>query len=100
MRNFGSRRDRIRNPWFVIFALNLVQKIVDLPRKPPLTLALMAGMAALYLTPEVFGDILGAGAGNDGFWGSSYRKWVYGGYSSHIQELCLMPGNMLEDFQR
>ena len=90
MRNYGSARGGYRNAWFVVMVLQLVQKIADLPRKPPLTLALMAGMAALHLAPELVADFLGAGN----------QSWLSFGYSTHIKELCLLPASMLAAYQR
>ena len=103
MRGYRSGGDRHRNPWFIVMGLQLVQKIVNLPRKPPLTIALMAGMTALHLAPEILADILGAGStggGSGRFFTEIYRYWKPSGYGSHIQELCLLPASMLAEFQR
>lgn len=83
-----------RQPYAVILALRLVQQIANLRRKPPLTLALIAGMAVLHLRPDVFEDLVGGAAGK--FGGSS---WFDGGFDL-VRGACLLPASMLDAYER
>lgn len=84
----GGRRGN-RQPFAVILALRLLHKISQLQHKPPLTLALMAGMSALHLKPDLFQDLLGSA----GMW-----SWLRG--FDNVRNLCLLPGSIVGTFER
>ena len=62
----GRRGGRGRDPFFVVFAIQLLQRINDLPYKPPVTLFLMAFMSLLHF-----------------------------GFLPNFPQLCLMPAELL-----
>lgn len=93
----GRGRGYNRQPYAVILALQLVQQIANLRRKPPLTLALMAGMTVLHLKPDLFEDLVGGTAAEGTFgWSSSW----FGGGTDLVRSFCLLPASMLDAYVR
>lgn len=88
------RRGHHQQPYAVILALQLVQQIANLRRKPPLTLALIAGMAVLHIRPDLVEDLVGGATGK--FGGSS---WFGGGFDL-VRGACLLPASMLDAYAR
>eukprot|EP00903_Cladosiphon_okamuranus_P006869 g6690.t1 len=90
MRDYGVGRGRRgREPYAVYLAMRILYKISQLRRKPPLTLALMAGMCAIHLMPDLLGDLVGG----------RRSSWFTGGID-HVQRVCLYPAAMLDSYQR
>lgn len=106
LRNFRTqRRGGGRQPYAVLLAVRLLHTIANLERKPPITLALMAGMSLFHLKPDVLQDMLRAvgavgsgGMGNRGwdFWGS----WFNSGQVDHVRSVCLFPDAMWDTYER
>lgn len=92
----GGRRGRgyHRQPYAVILAVQLVQQIANLRRKPPLTLAMIAGMTVLHLRPDVFEDLVGGAAVKFG------RSSRFDGGFDLVQGACLLPASMLDAYAR
>ncbi|CAB1104864.1 unnamed protein product [Ectocarpus sp. CCAP 1310/34] len=88
----GDGRGRSRQPWALILALRLVHQISQLRHKPPLTLALMAGMSALHLKPDIFEDLFYSK-------GVFEWSWLTGGFD-HIRNVCLLPASILDTYER
>lgn len=88
----GGRRGRGRQPYAMILALRLLYQISQLQHKPPLTLALMAGMSALHLKPDIVGDLFGSK-------GMFEWSWLTGGFD-HIRDLCLLPSSILDTYEQ
>lgn len=94
MRDFGAGRRRgYRHPYAVILALQLIHWISNLRRKPPLTLALMAGMSVFHLKPDLLGDMLVGGRG------VFQWSWLSGGID-HVRSVCLLPAAVLDSYER
>ncbi|CAM9230190.1 unnamed protein product [Hapterophycus canaliculatus] len=85
----GGRRDN-RQPYALILAMQLLHQISQLQHKPPLTLAMMAGMSALHLKPDLFQDLFGS----SGMW-----SWLTGDYN-HVRSVCLLPASIIGTFER
>lgn len=94
MRDFGGGggRGRGRQPYAIYLAMQLLYRISQLRHKPPLTLALMAGMCALHLKPDLFEDLVGGK-------GMFQWSWLTGGFD-HVRSVCLYPAAMLESYER
>lgn len=96
MRDFrgggGGGRGRGRQPYALYLAMQLVYRISQLRHKPPLTLALMAGMCAIHLKPDLFEDLVGGK-------GMFEWSWLTGGFD-HVRSVCLYPASMLESYER
>ncbi|CAM9243087.1 unnamed protein product [Pylaiella littoralis] len=95
MRDFrrGGGGRRGNNSYALILAMKLIHQISQLRRKPPLTLALMAGMSALHLKPDLFEGLLAVGNGIFD-WG-----WLAGGFDL-VRSVCLHPASMFDTFER
>lgn len=78
----GGQRRRGQHPFALILAIKLVEKITQLQHKPPLTLALIAGMSALHLSPDFFD------------W-----RWLTEGHDL-VESVCIFPAFMLDTFYR
>lgn len=83
-RDYGHVRRGRRgyDAYALILGMRLVHYISHLGRKPPLTLALMAGMSVLHLKPELFEGLFTAG----GF--------------DYVRSVCLYPAFMFDTFER
>lgn len=91
MRNYGGGRGRGGGqPYAIYLAMQLVYRISQLRRKPPLTMALMAGMCVIHLKPALFDSLMGGS-------GTSEWSWLTGG---HVRSVCLYPASMLESYER
>lgn len=96
VRNYGARghgRGGQRQPYFVFLVLQLLHRISSLPRKPPLTLALMAGMSVLHLKPDLLEAVTGGGGGG------AFSNWSWF-TADHMRSVCMMPATMLDTFER
>ena len=96
MHNYGARRrGRVgsRQPYFLLLVLQLLHKISNLRQKPPVTLALMAGMSALHLKPDLIEAMIGGGAG------AFASKWRFFSVD-YVRQVCMMPAIMFETFER
>ena len=94
IRNYGEGGGRggRRLPLAIYLAMQLLYRISQLRRKPPLTLALMAGMCAIHLKPSLFDDVVGGK-------GMFEWSWLVGGFD-HVRSVCLYPASMLESYER
>lgn len=94
----GRRRRRgARHPYAVLLALQLFQKIADLKKIPPLTLALIVAMSLLHVKSDLFQDFTSSGRGGSRFWG-----WNFGGWNhyDYVHSVCLWPDAMWDTYKR
>ena len=99
LRNYGARgrgRGGHTQPYFVLLMLRLLYKISSLQRKPPLTLALMAGMSVLHLKPYLLEAVVGGGGGAFSSFAGNWN-WLS---VDPVRSVCLMPATMLDTFER
>lgn len=87
----GARRQGVRQPYFVLLVIGLLNQISNLRRKPPATLVLMAGMSVLYLRPDLFEDLFIAGSNSGG-------PSVPRGRFDIVQSMCMLPSAILDGF--
>lgn len=94
MRDYGREGggQRNRQPYVLMLAMRLLHQIAQLQHKPPLTLALMAGMTALHLKPDSFQDLLGGA-------GMFQWSWLSGGFD-HVRNVCFLPSSIIGTFER
>ncbi|CAM9662543.1 unnamed protein product [Choristocarpus tenellus] len=84
-----------------MLVVQLMSKIVNLRRKPPLTLMLMAAMTIIHLKPELFRELL---EGSGEFLGGNGLRDVLRGAMGRgtgiVQSICLKPNVIVDTFFR
>lgn len=91
MFRYRARRGR-HNPYALVLALRILQSIINLPRKPPITIALMGGMAMVHLRPDLWNYLLPASRGA--------FPWEWFTEVNLVQRVCMHPSAMVESLLR